>query len=515
MNERKIRLQVGIMAVGAISVLGAMILFFGTTPRWFTAGTSYTVEFPEAPGVNAGAPVRRSGIKIGQVSRVDLDEETGMVRVSIVLDKPYRLRKFEVPMLSTGLLAGDASIELVAAKIPPGATSPDRSEVDPSATVEGKRSANVDALLNRASEVAPMTTELLVDLKKSMQRLEKLAPKIEETLDEYRDIARQANKAFPDLKKDIQEALASARSTAKNIEDAVPDIKKQVDGLVSEFKGLAKDARDVIPEAKKILEDTAKDVRESMKVARDLVPDVKKAIEDAGAAIRQYGRLGERVDVWFQANKDTIAKTIEAFKNDLERAGELLSPENRKQFDAILGNVRKGSDRLDEVAKQTEITLKEAGDLFRQVNLFIKGIEEGGSGILGGDESKGSRMGRRFGSVARNLDESLEKVNRMLGDVQGLIREAGAADGTLRRLLQDPGLAQKIDELLAQALRQVPRLDRILQDVETFADKIARHPESLGVGGAVRPGNGMKDPPPRPMGTPGFPPMIPTSPLMP
>jgi ABC-type transporter Mla subunit MlaD len=179
MNERKIRLQVGIMAVGAISVLGAMILFFGTTPRWFTAGTSYTVEFPEAPGVNAGAPVRRSGIKIGQVSRVDLDEETGMVRVSIVLDKPYRLRKFEVPMLSTGLLAGDASIELVAAKIPPGATSPDRSEVDPSATVEGKRSANVDALLNRASEVAPMTTELLVDLKKSMQRLEKLAPKIE------------------------------------------------------------------------------------------------------------------------------------------------------------------------------------------------------------------------------------------------------------------------------------------------------------------------------------------------
>ena len=221
------------------------------------------------------------------------------------------------------------------------------------------------------------------------------------------------------------------------------------------------------------------------------------------------------IDELKKGTEAKMKKSIEAFKNDLERAGELLSPENRKQFDAILGNVRKGSDRLDEVAKQTEITLKEAGDLFRQVNLFIKGIEEGGSGILGGDESKGSRMGRRFGSVARNLDESLEKVNRMLGDVQGLIREAGAADGTLRRLLQDPGLAQKIDELLAQALRQVPRLDRILQDVETFADKIARHLESLGVGGAVRPGNGMKDPPPRPMGTPGFPPVIPTSPLMP
>ena len=84
MNERKIRVQVGLMALAAIAVLGSMIVFFGTTPRWFKGGTTYLVEFPEAPGVNPGAPVRRSGIKIGQVSHVDLDEETGLVRVNII-----------------------------------------------------------------------------------------------------------------------------------------------------------------------------------------------------------------------------------------------------------------------------------------------------------------------------------------------------------------------------------------------------------------------------------------------
>jgi phospholipid/cholesterol/gamma-HCH transport system substrate-binding protein len=211
--------------------------------------------------------------------------------------------------------------------------------------------------------------------------------------------------------------------------------------------------------------------------------------------------------VWFQANKETITKTLDAFKTDLERLGELISPENRKQFDAIIANVRKGSDRLDEVARQTEIALKEAGDLFRQMNGFIKALEEGASGITTAEDSKSLKLGRRVGSVARNLDEAMEKVNRMLGDVQNLVREAGSSDGTLRRLLQDPGLAQKIDELLAQALRQIPRLDRIIRDAETFADKIARHPELLGVGGAVRPGNGLKEPPARPMGTlPGFPP---------
>ena len=43
--------------------------------------------------------------------------------------------------------------------------------------------------------------------------------------------------------------------------------------------------------------------------------------------------------------------------------------------------------------------------------------------------------------------------------------------------------------------RILPRLDRILSDVEIFADKIARHLESLGIGGVFRPGTGLKEPP--------------------
>jgi hypothetical protein len=38
-------------------------------------------------------------------------------------------------------------------------------------------------------------------------------------------------------------------------------------------------------------------------------------------------------------------------------------------------------------------------------------------------------------------------------------------------------------------------MDRILKDLETFADKLARHPELLGVRGAIRPSEGLKQPP--------------------
>jgi hypothetical protein len=39
----------------------------------------------------------------------------------------------------------------------------------------------------------------------------------------------------------------------------------------------------------------------------------------------------------------------------------------------------------------------------------------------------------------------------------------------------------------------LPRLDRALRDVEIFADKLARHPNLLGIGGAVRPSSGVKE----------------------
>jgi phospholipid/cholesterol/gamma-HCH transport system substrate-binding protein len=42
----------------------------------------------------------------------------------------------------------------------------------------------------------------------------------------------------------------------------------------------------------------------------------------------------------------------------------------------------------------------------------------------------------------------------------------------------------------------LPRLDRVLRDMEIFADKLARHPELIGLGGALRPSSGMKETPP-------------------
>jgi phospholipid/cholesterol/gamma-HCH transport system substrate-binding protein len=86
-------------------------------------------------------------------------------------------------------------------------------------------------------------------------------------------------------------------------------------------------------------------------------------------------------------------------------------------------------------------------------------------------------------------------MNKMLIDFRDLTRDIARSEGTLQKLITDPSLYNNLNDSAVMAQKILPRLDRILSDVEIFADKIARHPESLGIGGVFRPGSGLKEAP--------------------
>ena len=93
-----------------LAVLVGMFFLFGGLPRFYTSVNHYTVLLTTAPASVPAPPVRRSGVKIGQVSKVDLDDETGQVRVEIEVFKQYTIRRNRPPILRHTVL-GDASID--------------------------------------------------------------------------------------------------------------------------------------------------------------------------------------------------------------------------------------------------------------------------------------------------------------------------------------------------------------------------------------------------------------------
>ena len=200
MQRRWMRIGIGVFVALALVLLGTLIVLFNSLPRMFRATNVYTARFDDATGLSPGAPVRRSGVPIGVVGAIVLNDQTGTVDVRLELDAPHVIRKDEQVTLVSSLLGGDSAIDLVTVP-PPEGQAPDRTPIPPGSVVLGVRATGVNQLISRASEVVPTTQETLNDIRKSMQRIEKMSPLVEDTFREYRDLGRALNNSVPALRR--------------------------------------------------------------------------------------------------------------------------------------------------------------------------------------------------------------------------------------------------------------------------------------------------------------------------
>jgi phospholipid/cholesterol/gamma-HCH transport system substrate-binding protein len=427
--SKPLRFRIGLFVLGSILLLGILVVLFGSAPTLFKWQTLYTVTFHDAPGVSPGTPVRRSGIRIGEVRALEL-EETGGVRVRMLIEQNYTLRRHEHPTIVQGLIGSDVCIDL----IPDPRADADRSIVQPGEAIEGTRGLGVTTLLTRASEALPATQETITEVGKTMQRYELVAPHIEETLKEYRE--------------------------------------------------LAKAAREIVPELRR----TNEEVQQLAKAVRETVPSLGKTNEQVQATFATWSKAGERVDGLVNANQERLAKALDGLNLSLSLLQNVFSDDNTANLTATLKNVRTGSERLDQLSKSADDMLKDSRATMKKIGDSVAKADAALSNVQTATQPFADRSER----IMRNLDESTDKLNKMLTETRELVLRIMATDGTVQRLLSDPGLYNHLDALACGFLKFLPQFERIMKDVELFADKIARHPESLGIGGVVSPGSGIK-----------------------
>src|SRR5438309_3177512 len=102
MNDQALRFKFGIFVLASLILLAVLTILFGGFPNYFKRSETYTIVFSNAQGVAPGTPVRRSGVRIGEVSSVVFDNESGKVKVEIRIDDKYFLRKNDRPTLVQG-----------------------------------------------------------------------------------------------------------------------------------------------------------------------------------------------------------------------------------------------------------------------------------------------------------------------------------------------------------------------------------------------------------------------------
>ena len=109
----EVPLRMLIVVVSALLLTAILIVLFGDAPVFFKPGRTIYVKFPSAPGVMEGTPVRKSGILIGRVQKVDFAQGSSDVIVTLQIDEGRELWDHEICRISNDSLLGDKSLEFV------------------------------------------------------------------------------------------------------------------------------------------------------------------------------------------------------------------------------------------------------------------------------------------------------------------------------------------------------------------------------------------------------------------
>ncbi len=209
--------------------------------------------------------------------------------------------------------------------------------------------------------------------------------------------------------------------------------------------------------------------------------------------LRNFGSAAERVDVFLATNQDKLSRAVDQTADVLQRLSNVLNEENQRNFTATLRALQTASANFESISRNTDEFLKEGTKTSRQLQGTLSRADE----VLANVNAATKPFAERSERVLINLDASAAQLSRVLSAVGDALAPLGRGGegGTIQKFFTDPSLYNNLNEAACLVTKVLPRVDRILRDVEVFADKIARHPESIGLGGAVRPSAGLKEAP--------------------
>jgi phospholipid/cholesterol/gamma-HCH transport system substrate-binding protein len=97
-------------------------------------------------------------------------------------------------------------------------------------------------------------------------------------------------------------------------------------------------------------------------------------------------------------------------------------------------------------------------------------------------------------TIVTRLDGSLYQLEGMLTELHQLAQVVNSGEGSLQRFSTDPELYDNLNRSAAAMAVLLQNLEPVMADMRIFSDRVARHPELLGVSGAIYGSTGIKDP---------------------
>ena len=340
------QLRVGITVIVASLTLGFLLFLMSGTSGLFTPRITVKSYFDNAEGLRVGAPVRLSGVDIGNVTKIGIvslkDKQLTPVEVTIKISTKYHdaLRRDSVTSLETAGVLGETYLDIdssqaVGAPLLDGDTLPTQVHPDFNQVVRASQSTlqNMDALLKRADRILAFAESGKGSLGKLIYD-PTLYNRFSATVADFQKIVEQVGNGEGSLGRLISrnDAYDKFLSTLDKMNGIIDDMQ-QGKGTAGKFlkdPALYNNANDTIANLKKISEDINAGKGTIGKLTKD--EELAKKLD---TTLTKLSELTTRLE----AGQGTVGKL---FKDDTlyNNTNEMLT-ETRNLVKAIRENPKK------------------------------------------------------------------------------------------------------------------------------------------------------------------------------
>src|SRR5581483_5271058 len=129
--------------------------------------------------------------------------------------------------------------------------------------------------------------------------------------------------------------------------------------------------------------------------------------EEIQVSARNWGKLGERLDVLVQTNQDKLIKTIDNLNDTLTRVAGVFNEENQRNLSTTLKNVSNGSKNLESISKNTDELLKESRVTMQRINDTVTQADQ----VFGNLQQATKPLAERTGAIMKNLEDGTANLN--------------------------------------------------------------------------------------------------------
>jgi phospholipid/cholesterol/gamma-HCH transport system substrate-binding protein len=220
--------------------------------------------------------------------------------------------------------------------------------------------------------------------------------------------------------------------------------------------------------------------RDPFEVFATLEPKFGATLESLAEASESVTKLAGNLDRMFLGEDDKFERMVRKTEAALDNFSIAMNnindvmgdPKSREQMKTAIA-------ALPEVMADLRTTVQGIGTVVDSADRNLKNLE----GLT-------KPLGDRGEQMVAQVDRTIGRLDQTLQQAAMFTKALNESQGTLGKLVRDP----KVYDDLAQAANNVNKLTKelrpIVDDVRVFTDKIARHPEQLGVRGALdrRPG---------------------------